>query len=290
LVSRQRSDLARLSAATVLSRFLAEPVDESLLAGLAEPDDVARQSLRELISAMDQSPAVILEYLEQLAAQEQGVAQLLLTAVGELPAHPHLVTLLRMLAQAEDGRLAAAALEQLGRTRLPEAAPALASLAQTLAPEAAALAERGLRKLRLSGFTPQVLVDEGRSPWFRRGLTWRTLHTALEANAEQLLWFVGTSAEGAAAWLFTVRIHRTQGITSAGFTPNVPAAALPPAADPGAQHRIGAPPRNSGQSLHEATLAAGRQRLTAGLQGNWLSRTPTPMLYRLYNPLIWLDN
>ncbi len=149
--SRDRGDRARLSALTILDRYLDEPIDDSLLAGIQDPDGVALRSLNELIAAMAEDEAAVIEYLVQLAEQPPEVAGMILDAIPRLPPHPHLVTLLRMIAQGENQPRARTAIEQLGRMRVPEALSALGALAMTLPPTLSALAERGGRKLRMSG-------------------------------------------------------------------------------------------------------------------------------------------
>ena len=54
---------------TILDRYLDEPIDDSLLAGIQDPDAVTARSLNELVTAMEQDEAAILEYLSQLAQQ-----------------------------------------------------------------------------------------------------------------------------------------------------------------------------------------------------------------------------
>ena len=132
--SHNRSDRARLSALTILDRYLDEPIDDSLLAGIQDPDAVTARSLNELVMAMGQDEAAILEYLSQLAQQPPEVPGMLLDAIPGMAPHPHLVTLLRMFAQGESEQRARAAIEQLGRLRMPEALSALDTLALTLPP------------------------------------------------------------------------------------------------------------------------------------------------------------
>ena len=98
---RNRSDRTRLSALTILDRYLEEPVDDSLMAGLQDSDSVALRSLNELIAAMTEDETAVIEYLVQLATQPPEVLGIILDAVPRLPPHPYLITLLRMIAQGE---------------------------------------------------------------------------------------------------------------------------------------------------------------------------------------------
>ena len=79
--ARNRSDRIRLSALTILDRYLDEPIDDSLLAGIQDPDAVTARSLNELVTAMEQDEAAILEYLSQLAEQPPEVPGMLLDAI-----------------------------------------------------------------------------------------------------------------------------------------------------------------------------------------------------------------
>ena len=190
-VPRERSDQARLTALMILDRFLHQPVDEALLAGLQDPDTVAAQSLRELVHEMARNQFVVIEYLNQLAEQPPDVARTVIDAIPDQPASPHLITLLRMFAQGEDKALAQAALEQLSRTRSPEAVRALLSLGATLPPAQAAIAARSVRKLRMSGVSdrPEQL---GHQPG-----GWRALLSPVDGAGAQVVWFIGArSSEG----------------------------------------------------------------------------------------------
>lgn len=286
--SRTRSDLARLSAITILDRFLGEPVEDALLVGLAAPDQVALHSLRELVQAMAQDPMAIIEYLNQLNAQPPDVPHLLLAALPQMPGDPHLVTLLRVFAQAPDPRLAHDALEQLSRTRAPEAALALDSLRATLPPALASLAERGRRKLRLSGISISSAPSLAGVPWFVSNMRWRVLISPVDGTGAQLLWFIGEPLGEAFATLISIVIQDPKGIVIASGTLKTPQTALPPARGEGSLHRIAGMQRRAPVMLVEASLEAGRQALREALTQNWASDTPTPLEYRLFNPLIWL--
>jgi len=71
--SPQQSDHARLSALTILDRYLHETVDDELLTGLQNPDIIARESLAELGREMARNPYSIIEYLAQLGEQPPDV-------------------------------------------------------------------------------------------------------------------------------------------------------------------------------------------------------------------------
>ena len=121
--------------------------------------------------------------------------------------HPHLVTLLRMFAQSESEPRARAAIEQLGRLRMPEALSALDTLALTLPPAFDALAERSARKLRMSGVQRHPRLT-GKLP------TWRALISPVDGAGVQMVWFVRHAAEQDAGTLLTVITRDPEGIAA----------------------------------------------------------------------------
>ena len=289
--SRDRSDQARLAALTVLERFLGEPVGDALIANLQNPQAAARQSLRELIAAMDEEPLSIIEYLEQLAAQPPDVIDMVLDALPTAEPSPHLATLLRMLAQGEDGRLARRAVEELSKLRTPAALRALASLVPNLEPELASLAERGLRKLRFSGISDSADHDPQREPWFAPSLHWRLLMSPVDILAGQFLLFIGQADTGPHAVIFTVLVQDPGGLRDASGSLDASAEQAPPQRRTGALHLVvgdgdGAAPA---VTLLEAPLNLGFTTLREALVLNWASGEPTPVGYRLFSPLIWLS-
>jgi hypothetical protein len=288
--ARERSDQARLAALMILDRFLHQPVDEALLAGLQDPDTVAAQSLRELVHEMARNQFVVIEYLNQLAEQPPDVARTVIDAIPDQPAGPHLITLLRMFAQGEDRALAQAALEQLSRTRSPEAVRALLSLGATLPPAQAALAARSVRKLRMSGVSDR-LEQSGHPPG-----SWRALLSPVDGAGAQVVWFIGARSTqdaedgdgaGVHGVLFSILCRDPGGIVASFGSLDVPVDELPPVQALGAIYMMrqaeDAPPI----ILLEVPFAAGRQVVREALELNWAGGHTPPMEYRLLNPLIW---
>jgi hypothetical protein len=288
--ARERSDQARLTALMILDRFLHQPVEEALLAGLQDPNTVAAQSLRELVHEMGRNQFVVIEYLNQLAEQLPDVARTVIDAIPDQPASPHLITLLRMFAQGENKLLAQAALEQLSRTRSPEAVQALLSLEANLPPAQAAVASRSVRKLRMSGVSDRL---EQSSP---RLSDWRALLSPVDGAGAQVVWFVGAqSAERADSGvdaplggiLFSILCKDPGGIVASFGSLDVSVAELPPVQALGGTYVMrqaeDAPPI----ILLEVPFDAGRQVVREALELNWVSGHAPPMEYRLLNPLIW---
>jgi hypothetical protein len=276
--SRERSDQARLTALMILDRFLHEPVDESLLAGLQDPEAVAIQSLQELAHEMERNPFVVIEYLNQLAEQPSEVAGVVLDAIPRLPVDAQLITLLRMFAQGGDEVMAKAALEQLSRNRSPEAAHALAALSLTLPPHLAATAGRGLRKLRLSGTAPV----QGPSP-----TEWRALISPVDGTGAQVVWFVRQPGDGERGTLLSILGKDPDGVVACFGSNEVPFEDLPPAQPLGSTYLIRQTEDAPTIMLLEAPLDLGRAVVRAALELNWAAGEPPPMEYRLLNPLIW---
>ena len=296
-----RSDQARLAAVTLLERFLGESIDSSLIGDLGNPDAAARQSLVELVDAMDEEPLSVLEYLEQLGLQPPEVVDMVLDALPAVEASPHLATLLRMVAQGADPRLARRAVEELVKLRTPAAARALVSLVPNLPPTLAPAAERGLRKLSFSGVQTTADHESAREPWYAPELRWRALMSSLDPQGGQFIWFVGSEAaptEGlngadgkptpGRAVFFTVLTRDPDGLLDASGSLEAKADQAPPHRRTGALHFIVGDDAQAGLSLLEAPFALALAALRAALSLNWASGTAPPLGYRLFSPLIWL--
>ncbi|MGQ9838950.1 MAG: hypothetical protein ACUVR4_00155 [Anaerolineae bacterium] len=286
--SRKRSLQARLTALTLLERYFHEPPDEVLLSGLESPEAVALRSLAELAKAMEQEPLAILEYLAQLEEQPPDVPHLLLQAVPAAPVTGALITLLRMFAQGTDVKLAQGALEHLGRIRSAAAARALAALAKTLPPSLASLAERGARKLALSGVNIAVEDDVSDRPWFVPGRKWRVLVSPLDGTGGQLLWFIGHVPGEEHALLISVLIEEGRGLTTASGALDMAVADLPVEQPAGTVHRVAVSQQPVVLLLLEVPLGVGQELLSEALAWNWAGEMPTPLAYRLLNLPLWL--
>ncbi len=285
-----RSDQARLAAVTLLERFLDETIDNALIGNLGNPDVAARQSLLELIAAMEEEPLSVVEYLEQLGQQPADVVSMVLDALPAVDPSPHLATFLRMLAQGEDGRVARRAVDELIKLRTPAAARALASLAPNLPPTLAAVAERGLRKLRFSGVDDAADHDPTREPWFAPELNWRALLSPVDAGGAQFLWFVGQEeGAGKRTVFFTVLTQDPRGMVDASGALQAAADRVPSRKRVGALHFIVGDGSAPGVTLLEAPLALAYGTLRAALALNWAGGAATPIGYRLFAPLVWLS-
>jgi hypothetical protein len=275
--TRDGSDRARVTALTILGRYLNEPLDDGLLTTIRDPDGVALQSLHELIAAMTDSPVAIVEYLNQLAQQPADVPAMLMAALPRLMPHPHLVTLLRMFAQGEDARLAQQALEHLGRTRTPEALLALIGLAETLPPDRAALATRGLRKIRLSGIqaTPSLPAT-----------AWRTLLSPVDGTGTQTIWFRGQGDEALATTLVLVT-RDPLGIQAAVGGDLLDEANIPPFVPEGEILSVPQAGERSPLMLLGVPFEMGRRTVQDALQLHWRNGSLPSLPYRFFSEIIW---
>ncbi len=275
--ARERSDQARVTALTLLDRYLHEPTDDGLLAAVQNPSGVARQSLRELIAAMDENPAALIEYLSQLAEQPADAPGLLMQAVPELLPHPHLIALLRMFAQGEDAALAQQAIELLGRTRTSEALQALISLMANLPPTRAAAAERSARKLRLSGvqIAPAVTPDR-----------WQVFLSPIDGSGAQLIWFICRQPDTTPMAL-TILCQDGAGILAAGDADRRSVGELPPVVPEGEILSLPQPGLSRPLMLLSVPFDEGRRSVQQAVQQNWRNGQPPPLSYRFFSAQIW---
>lgn len=286
----ERSDQARLAAVTLLERFLGEPIDDALIASLRNPDAAARQSLAELVAAMDDEPLGVVEYLEQLAQQPPEVVDMLLDALPAVEPSPHLATLLRMLAQGEDARVARRSLEELAKLRSPSAMRALASLVPNLPPALRPVAERSLRKLRFSGVSQTADHDPQREPWYAPEMRWRALMSPVDALGGQFLWFIGQDEGDARSVFFTVLIQDPGGLADASGSLDVDPDHVPAGRRVGFVHSVVGHEDAPRLTLLEAPPALAFDALRAALALTWDAGVTTPIGYRLFSPLIWLSD
>ena len=69
----KRTDQGRIGAMTILERFLGEPLDDNLVASLADPEGIAISSLDEVLSQVERNPSVLIGYVEGLDREEPDV-------------------------------------------------------------------------------------------------------------------------------------------------------------------------------------------------------------------------
>lgn len=272
--NRALSDQARLTAITILERFLDVMPDDAMYTGMAAPEQLALHSLQEVLADARSDRMVLVEYFRQLD-QEPPDVQMTMVKATRLLQGAQGVDLLSMFAQETARPVAVEALQTLGMIADPAAAATLQGIAPSLPPELRQQAERSLQKLRLRGVAVTALAappDEA-----------RCLASAVTGEGHQMLWFFLPAAGAAGGDVLEVLVNQQQGLVAAAGRRQVEAGGLPERQAPGTllQGSVDQP------LLLEAGLDYGRRRLLSVLPANWAAEQPTPLPYRLLGPQLW---
>ncbi len=276
--NRSLSDQARLTAITILEGFLGIEPEQAMYDGMASPEDLALLSLQELLVETRTNPMVVVEYMDQLS-QEPADVQLTMVHGAQRLEEAERLELLRMFAQDPNVAVAQEALQGLVAIADVKTGEILHTLLPNLSPEMRPLAERTLQKLRLRG----IHVDQETPP----PADGRCLASPPDSQDNQLLWFVVPNPDGHTSQLLQVVITQRTGIAQASGSYAADNASLPPPAMVGTVHRRERDAGLRGGLVLEAPFDYGRRRVLAALEANWRAATPTPLLYRLLNPLLW---
>lgn len=274
----RRADRERMSAILILDRFLYEEIEEGLIQGLRDPTAVARESLQEVMAEARHNRSIWLEYLEQLAEQPDDVPPLVMQIMLELDEEGSIEPL-RLLAQDPDAAVAREAIRRLGSLRLPKAADALRLLLPTLPPSLRPLAERALRKLQLSG----VKLEPRPAP----GSEWRALVTPVDGAGNRAVWIIGRRPRERYCRFLGLLLHEDTGIKEAIGNDHMRAQQLPPRRPLGSILALSATEPNNYILFLETTFDYAQRVVLDALACNFASGTPTPPVYRLYNPYLW---
>jgi hypothetical protein len=272
-LNRSLSDQARLTAITILERFLEVQPDDAMYMGMAAPEQLALRSLQEALADAQSDRMVLVEYFRQLG-QEPPDVQLTMVRAARLLEGAEGVELLSMFAQETAHPVAVEALQTLGMIADPAAAAALQGVTPSLPPELRRQAERALQKLRLRG----VAVPAQPAP----PADARCLASAVSGEGQQMLWFFLPQADGASGDVLEVLIGQ-QGLAAAAGRRAVEAATLPE------RQTLGTLLQSSAEQpmLLEAGFDYGRRRLLAALPRTWAAEQSTPLVYRLLGPQLW---
>jgi len=296
-----RSNSERMTAMTILERFLGETLEPDLFRGLGDPRMLALESLREALTEIRKNPRVLMEYLTQLEGEPAEVALMIVEATARLDPS-EVVELLRMLSMDPRQPVAQAALHRLGSLRLPTAATALQSLLPNLSEKLKPLAERSLRKLAFSSILP--LPDMS---------SWRALASPMDGEGNYTLWFIpwsvgqdrlpalrlqsrpgcqtGTGDEYPPltephGTLISLLLNDRTGIREVFGGETIPLAQLP-AAQPAGTIHVMRVPRAGTIMLLEIPFDSGRGMLASAVSRHMAQGQVLPMLYRFYSALIW---
>ncbi len=271
-----RPDGERMTAMTILERFLGEELGPELFVGLTDPHKLAVASLQEMLSEAVDEPGVLIEYLTQLEEEPVEVALMIVEATAQLD--PEQTTdLLRMLSLDPRPPIARAALHRLGSLRTHAALIALQSLLPNLPPALKPVAERGLRKLTLSGVT----APSPEAP------SWRALLSPVEGTGNQILWFIRPHDTEPLCTLVGLWLDDQGGLLDAFGRDDIPREQLPGAQPPGTMHLVQVPRKNAITLLLEIPFDAGRQVLADAVTNHLAQGRPLPMLYRFYSQELW---
>ncbi len=137
--NRALSDHARLTAITILERFLEVAPDDAMYMGMAAPEQLALRSLQEVLADAQADRMVLVEYFRQLD-QEPPDVQMTMVRAARLLEGAQGVDLLSMFAQELNQPVAQEALQALGMIADPAAAAALQGILPSLPPQCASRA------------------------------------------------------------------------------------------------------------------------------------------------------
>lgn len=274
--NRKLGAQTRITAASILERFLGETMPPALLSDLSQSNEVALQSLREAVEESQHNRHILVEYVTQMHQAGEPVAYMILGLLDRLPPAER-VDLLRLMAMDDRSGVAQAARQRLERLAMDHESAALAALytLQTaLPPDEADQVERSLRKLAFSGrrYTPPA--PDGR----------RALLSPADLGGNQSIWFVRMPTAGQAdGLLMGVVINARTGILQAFTGDAMRREQLPP------PHAVGElvsvnTDNGSVATLLEAPFDFCRRRLLAAQGQHWQAqpRKPLPDDYALY--------
>jgi hypothetical protein len=282
----QQTDRARIGAMTILERFLGQQPDDSLLASLRDPEGMAISSLEEVLSQVEQSPAILIQYIEQLDQQEPDIVLAVVRSLRDMGApspaaeqRPQAVEPLRMMAQDVREEIAAEALQALGTIRLPEAARALQTLIPITAPTLRLQAERLLRKLQFSGVPVSPLPPP--EPH------WRALISPVNEHGQQSVWFLQRILLTEYSQFLNVLLSDRAGAVMAIGHSQVPGQILPRPMPAGYLHDIAQPDGSGAMLMLEADFDLGRRLVVESLVENRRTQIPVAGPLRLLSSRLW---
>ncbi|MEI2691085.1 MAG: hypothetical protein V9H69_15785 [Anaerolineae bacterium] len=272
--NRALSDQARLTAITILERFLEVAPDNAMYAGMAAPEQLALRSLQDVLAESHTDSMVLVGYFQQLD-QEPPDVQMTMVRAARLLEGAQGVDLLSMFAQEPAQEVALEALHTLGMVAEVNAAAALQGILPSLPPELRRQAERSLQKLRLRGVAVPALLPPPDGA--------RCLASAITSDGHQMLWFFLPGPAESGGDVLELLINQQQGLVAATGQRQIDADSLPERQPPGTLLQGDA----DQPLLLEAGFDYGRRRLLAVLPRTWAAERPTPLPYRLLGPQLW---
>jgi hypothetical protein len=281
-----RTDEGRVSAMTILERFLGEPPDEQLLSNLKNPESVAASSLEKVLAEAVDNPAVLIEYVQSLDQQEPDLVLSVARALRNLSAQSpdsqqasRVIEPLRMMAQDVRSEISAAAIQALGTIRLQDSVRALQSLVTIIDPNLGPLAQRSIRKLGFSG----IQVDELPPPQPQ----WRALISPVDGVGRQSAWFILAGDRTPDCRFLNILLSDWAGAIEAAGYDQVPARMLPPQQPIGHVHDIVLPSGAGAMLMLEIPFDRGRWHVRNALARNRETQIPIAGSLRLLSPWLW---
>jgi hypothetical protein len=273
------SDRVRLAALVILEKFLGEEPDDSLYLELQSPETAMAQSLVEMVDHASQDRDILREYVRAIEQQAGDVVELVFDITSDLG--PECAVLpFWALAQSKRQEVAEATLHRLGSLKSPASAVMLQALLPTLLPERRALAERSLRKLRLSGVDVPPLAPPDPA--------WRALISPIDGQGSQSIWFWLDPPKDAPVSVFSVFINDLTGVWDAIYDRNGELAqCLPPDCLPGAVHQAVFPGASTRLPLLETAFDVGRRLVRQALAVNHAKNQAPPLGYAVLSDLLW---
>jgi hypothetical protein len=278
ILQPKRTDQGRIGAMTILDRFLGEPLDDDLLASLADPEGIAISSLDEVLSQVERNPSVLIGYVEGLDREEPDVVLAVSRALRKR-GDQQAVEALRMMSQDVREEIAAEALQALGRIQLPEAARALQTLVPIVAPILRPLAERSLRKLQFIGVEIEPLPPPDPDS--------RALVSPVDAQGQQSVWFIQEIRQTAHAQFLNILLSDRAGAVEAMGRTQVPMLMLPPRRSVGQVYDFTLPDGSGSMLMLEASFDLGRRLVFEALAHNRETQIPIAGPLRLLSPWLW---
>jgi len=225
VISGQRSDDARVTAAMILQRYLDVELDPALTQTLPDSSEVARQSATEALALAEDEPMVMVEYADQLLDESDEVIGTVLDVLMDME-NPKRAGLLMVIASYAGSAVVAHILPTLGTIRHPDSLYALLVLSHLVEPALRSAVERQVRKLQFAGVRPDTTTSL------------RVLWSPINAQGQSLLWVIRHHPQSADADFLALMLHDELGIIHAEARMQMDPNELPQPAPKGHVHGI----------------------------------------------------
>ncbi|MGC8780171.1 MAG: hypothetical protein ACP5UQ_04820, partial [Anaerolineae bacterium] len=162
--------------------------------------------------------------------------------------------------------------------RTAEALLALISLTATLPADRRPMAERGMRKVRMSGVHAEPTIP---------ATAWRALLSPVDGRGAQVIWFIASRPDSDRPTALVIVTADRAGIVAAASAEALPADDIPPTVPEGTLLAVPQPAGRRPLLLAGASFAAGRRAVYRALEQNWRAGQMPPLAYRFLSDQIW---